>query len=397
MPDKTHTETLKKTCKKCQNTFTLDRFHKDSEKALGVKNTCKDCSSRKKSKSKTLYEVFGTELEKTVEKEQKFLDQRLDRRQKIGSARDLLFLEGFEKIAARFKDKIEPRGYAKVRNETPRNTNVLFLSDLHIGSNLSPKDNPIPFQKTEEQRRLASILHRTLDKADSRTELVLLLGGDLIEGSLGHDDRDALPLAEQQFLFWSYLSRFIGSLAEHYPAIRIYCQVGNHGRNKLRHIGRATSSKWDSFEFAMYQALELMCSGLNNVKFKIDFRALSIIEMQGKKLLMSHGDTEIKLGDPDTCYKTNQYNLLMVQRDLHFDGACFGHYHKPRFQGSIIPVLFNGALVPPNGYARSEGYITEQSGQFFWQPTRENLFSGLEFFGVDKSTDQDSSLDGFIF
>jgi len=229
---------------------------------------------------------------------------------------------------------------------------------------------------------------------------VLLLGGDLIEGSLQHDQRDGLPLAEQQYVFWSYLSRFVGYCAAEFPKVRVVCQPGNHGRNKLRHFGRATSSKWDSFEWAMYRALEMMWSGLKNVSWDIPFRALSLVQIQGSTLLFTHGDTEIKLGDPDTQTKSNQTNLLALREsdsiEDRFDAACFGHYHKPRLQMGKIPCLFNGALVPPNGYARSAGYVGERCGQWYFESEPGCLFSRVEFFEVSKKTDMDSSLGELI-
>jgi predicted phosphodiesterase len=150
----------------------------------------------------------------------------------------------------------------------------------------------------------------------------------------------------------------------------------------------------------MYRALEMMCSGLKNVSFDIPFRALSLVKIQGNTLLLTHGDTEIKLGDPDTQAKMNQVNLMALREsgeiEGHFDGACFGHYHKGRYQTGKIPVLFNGALVPPNGYARSEGYVNERCGQFYFESEAGNLFARVEFLEVGKDQDRDVSLGDMI-
>jgi len=192
------------------------------------------------------------------------------------------------------------------------------------------------------------------------------------------------------------LSKFIGYLAAEFPKVRVFCQPGNHGRNKLRHHGRATSSKWDSFEWAMYQDLSMMCSSLKNTTFDIPFRALSLVEIQGNTLLFTHGDTEIKIGDPDTQSRANQGHLLTLRESGEiegtFQGACFGHFHKARLQMGKIPCLFNAALVPPNGYARTEGYVSEKTGQWYFESERGNLFKSVEFLEVSRETDRDSSL-----
>jgi hypothetical protein len=332
--------------------------------------------------------------------ERKFSDGSLNRSVSLAVARERIFLDDAAKVAELFKDKIVPVGYARKAPQDTARSSVLFLSDLHLGSELSALDNPTPFRGVEESRRLESILRRVLHKSDGRKELVLLLGGDLIEGSLQHDQRDGLPLAEQQYVFWSYLSRFIGYCAAEFPKVRVFCQPGNHGRNKLRHHGRATSSKWDSFEWSMYKALEMMCSGLKNTTFDIPFRALSLVKIQGQTLLFTHGDTEIKLGDPDTQTRANQLHLLTLREsgeiEGRFDGACFGHYHKARYQVGRVPCLFNGALVPPNGHARTEGYLGERCGQWYFESEAGRLFSSVEFLEVGRETDADSSLGEMI-
>lgn len=392
---------LKKTCSKCKQTLSAKDFHRDTSQGDGLRSRCKPCRAEEPSPEKKhpLEEVRDA-VSVLVQGERVDMRRSLARSVSLAVAREQIFIDDMRSVAALFKDRIAPVGYARHKSQDVSRSACLFLSDLHLGSQLSALDNPTPFGGLEESRRLESILRRYLAKSDGRKEAVLLLGGDLIEGCLGHDQRDGLPLAEQQYVFWSYLSRFVGYVAAEYPKVRVVCQAGNHGRNKLRHHGRATSSKWDSFEWAMYRALEMMCSSLKNVTFDIPFRAVSLVNIQGSKLLFTHGDTEIKLGDPDTQAKSNQMHLLTLREsgeiEGHFDGACFGHYHKARYQVARVPCLFNGALVPPNGYARTEGYLGECCGQWYFESERGSLFSSVEFFAVGKDQDSDSSLGDLI-
>jgi hypothetical protein len=67
---------------------------------------------------------------------------------------------------------------------------VCGLSDIHLGSDLDTRGNPMAYRAIEEARRLEYVLRNVLDyKLDHRdhTELLLIIAGDIIEGQLGHD------------------------------------------------------------------------------------------------------------------------------------------------------------------------------------------------------------------
>ncbi len=98
-----------------------------------------------------------------------------------------------------------------------------------------------------------------------QSEALVIINGDIIEGNLLHDLRSGAPLTEQKAIFWTYMRTFLALVAQQYPTVRVECQPGNHGRDKLRHPGRATASKWDGHEWSMYYALRMMCSDLKNV------------------------------------------------------------------------------------------------------------------------------------
>lgn len=348
---------------------------------------------------------LGTYVANLAEQERRFGNRRLARSISLAQAHEALALRQFKAAAAEYlSGKITPTGYARKKPGGPAKRSVcLLLSDLHLGSELSALDNPVPFRAVEESRRLEYLLRQLLDykpQYRAQSEAVLLLNGDLIEGLLQHDFRDGAPLTEQKVIFWRYFAPFIGYVAQQYPNVRVVCQPGNHGRDKVRHPGRATSAKWDGHETSMYFALEQMCSSLKNVTFQIDFRAVSVIDLHGAKLGMTHGDTEVKIGDPDTkalqngsvLDRINSTNLYGEQ----FSAWCFGHYHKPRYQPRSPRVVYNGALVPPNGYARSAGYIGEPCGQFLWEAVEGYPVGDIRFVEVGVSQDHDERLGSLI-
>jgi len=340
-----------------------------------------------------------------AEQERRFGNRRIARSVSLLAAHNALALRQFREAAREhLAGKIEPAGYAlRPRASPPSRAIVLLLSDLHFGADLSGADNPTPFGAVEEARRFEHVIVEAVEykkRHRDQSELVLLLNGDLIEGYLLHDLRSGAPLTEQKLIFWKHLSASIGLLSREFPRVRVYCQPGNHGRDVVRHPGRATSEKWDGHEWSMYWALKEMSRRLDNVTFDIPQRAISVVDLYGKKLLVTHGDTELKIGHPDRAAERNRQVLDRVNSALtygvRFDGAAFGHWHAPRFQPGVVELLFNGALVPPNGFARSMGFTGEQCGQFVFESVPGHLIGDLRLIRVGPEQDRDTRLGSII-
>jgi hypothetical protein len=352
-------------------------------------------------------EHMGRFVARLAEEERRYMNRRVARTTSLAVARDALEHRLFQQAAAaHLQDKIIPIGYAtKPQHEILSRACVALLSDLHLGSELRARDNPNPYMAIEESRCLEFVIREIADfKPQHResTELVLLLNGDLIEGKLGHDLLSGSPLTEQKLIFYTYMSRAMGYLASAFKKVSVYCQVGNHGRDKgNRHPGRATEMKWDSLEWELYRGLEMMCSSLLNVTWHIPMQAMCTVPLFESNLLLSHGDTEIKMGHPDThsaknaatMHKINSTKIYGVQYDV----AAFGHFHAPRVQGKLpTTMIFNGALVPANGYARSEGYLDEKLGQYVWEAVEGYPCGDLRFLRVNAATCRDENLGSII-
>jgi len=347
----------------------------------------------------------GTYIGRLAEQEARFGNRRLARSISLADAHEELSIRRFKEAAREYlSDKITPTGYARKHTGTPIKRSVcMLLSDLHIGSELSALDEPMPFRAIEEARRLEFLLRQLLDyKPQYRkdSECVLMLNGDLIEGQLDHDKRSGAPLTEQKVAFWHYFRQWLGLVAQQYPNVRVYCQPGNHGRDIVRHPGRATSRKWDGHEWEMYYALQQMCSGLKNVTWTLDFRAVTAIDLYGSIVGMTHGDTELKLGHPDKAAESNASQLAKVNATRlwghHFAAWLIGHWHSARFVPGEPDVLYNGMLVPPNGHARANGYIGERCGQWLFEATEGFPIGDLRFIRVGTAQDHDERLGQLI-
>ncbi len=343
----------------------------------------------------------GKYISGLAEQERRFGNRRVARSISLAQAHEALALKHFAIVAEQcFSKKVVPTGYAKAPKKADAKRSVVcLLSDLHLGSDLSSLDEPMPFRAVEEARRLEFIMRQVIDykpQYRKNSEFLLLLNGDLIEGLLMHDAVSGAPLTEQKAIFWHLMSRFIGELSRAFPSGRIRCEPGNHGRNIVRHPGRATSRKWDGHEWEMYYALRMMCSELKNIEWTISFRAVDPIPLHGSILGLTHGDTEVKIGHPDKAAESNARALDRINatrlHGVEFDAWAFGHFHTPRYHPGHPKVVYNGALVPPNGYARANGHIGEPQGQFLWEAVAGFPIGDLRFIEVNRSHDEDERL-----
>jgi len=344
-------------------------------------------------------------LLKLSESEAAFGNRRIARSVSLSLAHELLGIRMFKKAADQWlSGRIAPAGYAArprpARVDQLDRTLVVGLSDLHLGARLSEIDNPVGFRRTEESRRLAYICTQALDykpQYRSRTRCKLLLNGDLIQGMLLHDMRDGAPLVEQEAIFWHLLGQFVARLADAFPLVDVHCSPGNHGRDKLRHPGRATSSKWDGHEWEMMYALSRMASGLKNVTFDLPFRAVTLVDLYGKTLAVTHGDTEVPLGNPTTQHDRNvaQLQKIAATRSLGCepDAWFVGHFHSAALMPGRPTVVYNGMLVPPDGHARTMGYIDKPTGQWIWESVRGHVVGDSRFVRVGPEQDADETLD----
>ena len=347
----------------------------------------------------------GSYIAKLAEQERRFGNRRLARTISLAQASEALSIQLYKQVAAQFfADKISAVGYAKkAPSSTMKRSVVLLLSDLHLGAELSSLDSPLPFRAVEEARRLEYVMRQAIDykpQYRKNTKLVLLINGDVIEGQLMHQIGAGAPLTEQKAIFWTYFRQMMAEFSAAFPEVEVHCQPGNHGRDKVRHPGRATWRKWDGHEWELYWALAQMCSGLANVKFHVPFRAVSAINLHGSILGLTHGDTEIKIGHPDKAAEKNARQLDAVNATrLHgvtFDAWAFGHFHTPRYHCDQLRVIYNGALVPPNGHAQAEGYITSACGQYLWEAVEGHPIGDVRFLQVGPAQDRDERLGTII-
>ena len=310
-----------------------------------------------------------------------------------------------DSIQKGFKDyKWTPPKIVKSTKKLTREV-TLFISDTHFGSDLVSTECPLNYGKIEESRRLAKVVLETVNykpQYRAETKLNLLLGGDIIQGSL-HDPRQGAPVREQIARAMWLLEKAVKIFSQEFPQVDVYCTPGNHGRDKTRHPQRGVDQKWDSNEMDIYYGVYLATKGLSNVRFHIPLTPYVDVPIQDSHLFLTHGDTVLNVGYPGHNINVKsletQINKINSAKPLGVEYNIFavGHVHVAsvvRLSGKVL--ITNGALIPPDPYAQSLGSMAMSNGQTLWESVEGYSFGDYRFIQVDENTDLDSNLDHII-
>lgn len=333
--------------------------------------------------------------------------RRLARSTVVQMSNELLLQRTFLQMATPLlQGKIESKGFAlrTPRNEMKRIVN-LVLSDIHFGSDLPKTELPIESNWITQSRRLAKITVETANykpQHRKQSKLIIHVIGDLIEGYLLHDYRGGEPLTQQFVAFMYGMSQAIAYLAQAYEEVEVRFVPGNHGRNKLRHPGRATFQKWDSYETMIMLAVQLVCSNLKNVKFGFTMKPWYSVDLFGVNMFATHGDTTLAFGNPSKNVSTKEIVAQMnninatLMYGKKFGVFVGGHLHQPmKLDTSSGALLLNGALSPASGYADALGMLT-RCGQYLFESVPGYPVGDSRLLHVGVAEDQDSKLDEIL-
>ncbi len=307
-----------------------------------------------------------------------------------------------------FKGRIEPVSFPPT-NKTTQRAIITLLSDMHYGSNiLAEETGQTSYGRVEEARRTARVVQQVCRyKSEHRDETVLhaVWLGDLIHGKL-HDTQDGAAKAEQKMRTIHLLSQTAAHYSASYKQVVIHCVGGNHDRDLTRHMGRATSSKWDGIATEIYSSVKMMSSRLTNVTFDIPRTPFLTFEVFGWRYWATHGDTVLEAGNPGKSVntgrleaQTNRWNASARDKgEPPFSVFMCGHVHTPllHHMGSGAWLVVNGALSPVDGYGVSIGLPETVSDQIMFEATPEHPVGDHRFITLDRAVDADASLDAII-
>lgn len=275
----------------------------------------------------------------------------------------------------------EPTVRWKVNNKPPSapGTPMLFISDWHRGEVVEPEQvfRSNVYNSEIARKRLRRVVETTVTLLKkhmahpSYPGIVLVLGGDLINGSL-HEESDAgndeLPLL-QALEGSKDIADAVKFLSENFSEVKIYGVPGNHGRLTRRSWAKFYAHQ--NLDWLLYQMAKGHTAGLRNVEWNVPPVRDLTFSVEGRRFRLTHGD-QFKGGDGmigalgpiirgDARKRVSA--SMMPGNPEQYDTMLVGHYH----QLVMMPrVIVNGSIKGYDEFALSIGAPWEPPQQALW-------------------------------
>ncbi|WP_256394098.1 hypothetical protein [Natronoarchaeum rubrum] len=247
---------------------------------------------------------------------------------------------------------------------------VTHMTDLHAGDVVRDYAGELVYETediptvveyiTEQSLSLASKHNADYDTAH------LLYGGDMVTNEAIYkgqfEDLDAW-LDEQADVIQQALIEQIITFSEHFDAVNVVCQIGNHGVNRAD-----GTSKHNNADLLVYKAIRNFIhksqehwGRLDNVRMKIgEARPYTPVELRGGKLHghLRHGQDRKPQAETSARLKEWLSTLLDTINSSwgSFDVAWMGHHHV---SGNIPwngpPIIVSGSPKPGGDYVEKLG------------------------------------------
>ena len=243
---------------------------------------------------------------------------------------------------------------------TSEATVIAVATDWHIGCTVRPEQvNGLnTYNVAIAKKRVALFFERLVrltekERQDVKIdELVLHLGGDLIDGALHLDTIMTNEIAEpinQSIVAQELIEAGLNYLLNYgqFKRITVVCNDGNHGRitNKMH----SNSRKGNALEYFMYYNLAARFPTLNWVMADGLFVYLDIL---GHKVRFHHGDT-ISFGGVQGPYTYLNRRIYQWDQARKADYSIQGHLHS--YTVGTRRWLINGSLIGYSPYALTFG------------------------------------------
>lgn len=272
-----------------------------------------------------------------------------------------LLLETSDSINAKKLHKV-------VKSSKSQATAILCANDWHAEERVDADDvNGLnEFNLDIAKRRIDRLWSKAIYLLDFSQhvakidDLVLWLGGDLINGVIAQEMEEYNFLGPTEAIMWiqDRVVEGINFLLPHFKHITVVTSGGNHGRaTQKKRIGTWWRHSW---EYLAYQNLSRYYANNSKVSFKIEKSYHNWLDIQGRAVRFHHGDAVKFSGGIGGITiplkkKIGQWNKA---KPAYLD--IIGHFHQHE---STWNYVISGCLVGANAYAIDIGAELQEPTQ----------------------------------
>lgn len=261
---------------------------------------------------------------------------------------------------------------------------TLMLSDLHFGETIDPSQigGVNAYNMVIAKERLRAVgegairLLTILSPEFKYPGLVLVLGGDLVNGNLREEstatnDENIMPVV---LALYEQIGTMIETMVEKFGRVFLPCVTGNHGRNTIKTW--SSDRHATSFEWLLYNLLAKRYAHDKRISFLIPNGVDANYRVYDYAFCVSHGDAfrggdgvigvlgPVVRGD----YKKRARNS---QINREYQTLLIGHFHQ---YVHLSKLIINGSLCGYNAYA--------YNASFPFEPPCQALFLNHPQYGI---------------
>lgn len=240
----------------------------------------------------------------------------------------------------------------------------IMLSDLHWGKVIrkSYVFGTNEYNMDISDNRLEKAVNKFINFYKNKLnydykEIIVVLGGDLIENDLGHHNEQDGTVVEQILRSSQAIIKALNTIKNTFinSKIRVIGVVGNHGRQISPSSGKYMPTYnilKSSYEYLIFN--NIISAGYH---IEMDDTNEVLFEVMGIKVALLHG-YEVKLNtkSPNSIMNSlrNKYKQFTSFSENHPDIFLLNHYHKPfNFDDKLI---IGGSIVGFDDYSKSLGF-----------------------------------------
>lgn len=276
-----------------------------------------------------------------------------------------------ESIKALQKSHTDVEIFPRLKSNKSEAVAFAIATDWHLGSIVDKAmvNGLNEYNVAIAKRRIETFFERVVrltnkERQDvSISELVLFLGGDLVDGALHMDVIQSNEIAqpiEQAVLCQDLIEAGLNFLLNHgqFKKITVVCCDGNHGRvSQKMHW---TSRQGNSLEWYMYYNI---ATRFPQLQWQMVHGIHEYVKVYDKMVRFHHGDT-IGFGGINGPYTYLNRKIGEWDKAIKADFSVQGHLH------SYIPGsrrwLINGSLIGYSSYAQALGGEAQPPIQAFF-------------------------------
>ena len=252
-------------------------------------------------------------------------------------------------------------------NDKKDGTAILHLSDLHYGEVVQMGD--IVYDCAIAESNLSSIVSKFCNIAKSYNKTVIVCNGDLLNGVIHEIEfgrtnemvmtdsviRLSKLLVESFLMIYEYMR-------DDNKSMKIIFTVGNHSRIIPGGVYYKNKVK-ENWEYLLGLIIKRELSYIdNNIDVEVCNTPSSIIEIEGLRFAITHGDNFKSLNN--IRMNIAKFQEMCMSTIGKFDHMLIGHFHQFQIMPVLGGLLFvNGAFKPYDEYSIANGYSINHPSQ----------------------------------